>query len=88
MLRQTSTQRLRIKTVTFLLGAYFSFLVAMLIFTGFFVYSNLSFTSDTVAATPATPATKTENKTITPPELQSEPVSPEKISAAANHRLQ
>lgn len=49
-LRQVPRQKGQIKTVTLLLGFYFSALLAMVIFTGFFVYTNLSVPTDSVAA--------------------------------------
>ena len=50
-LRQVPMQKGQIKTVTLLLGFYFSALVAMVAFTGFFVYTNISVPFNSVAAT-------------------------------------
>jgi hypothetical protein len=76
MLRQSAGQTRRVKTVTILLGAYFSILVAMLIFTGIFVYFNLSLTADSVAASSQENKIVKEEKT---PGLE----KPEDIPASA-----
>lgn len=48
--RTAVQQKVQVKTITLLLGFYFSVLTVMIIFTGFFVYSNFSVPYKSVAA--------------------------------------
>ena len=79
-LQQKPRQEGKIKTVTLLLGVYFSSLLLMVTFTGFFVYSNLSAPIHSVAATSS--QKQSDNKAILNKEEKNTDPSSSKDDAA------